>query len=109
MNPAQMNACQMASALREGKFTSMDLVQACLDRIAQAEDRIGAWQYLDPDYALAQAQRADLARRENRDVGPLNGIPVGIKDIVDTADMPTSSTCGPYRFGRYGKFKKRFC
>jgi Asp-tRNA(Asn)/Glu-tRNA(Gln) amidotransferase A subunit family amidase len=91
MNTAQMNACQMASALREGKFTAVDLVQACLDQIAQVEDRVGAWQYLDPDYALEQAQNADLARHKGQDVGPLNGIPVGIKDIFDTADMPTEN------------------
>ncbi len=91
MDLVQMNAFQMVSALHEGKFTSVELVQECLDLIAKIEDKVGAWQYLDPDYALEQAQNADLARHEGKDVGPLNGIPVGIKDIFDTADMPTEN------------------
>ena len=86
-----MNAVQMVSALRAGKFTSVELVQACLDHIATIEDTVGAWQYLDPAHVLEQAQQADLARHEGMDAGPLNGIPVGIKDIFDTADMPTEN------------------
>ena len=58
---------------------------ACLKRIAERESTVGAWEYLHADQALAQAQKRD--RESPR--GPLHGVPIGIKDIIDTADMPT--------------------
>ena len=53
------------------------------------EERVQAWAFLDPEHALRQARAADLRRREGKPLGPLHGIPVGIKDIIDTEDMPT--------------------
>jgi Asp-tRNA(Asn)/Glu-tRNA(Gln) amidotransferase A subunit family amidase len=76
-------------ALLAGKVTSEELVRSCLARVEEVDSIVEAWAYLDPDYALAQARRADEARQEGRPLGPLHGIPVGIKDIIDTADMPT--------------------
>lgn len=84
-----MSAAQAAAAIRAGECTSEELVRACLDRIESVEDVVGAWQYLDPEYALQQARDADLHRRSGAAVGPLHGVPVGIKDIFDTEDMPT--------------------
>jgi Asp-tRNA(Asn)/Glu-tRNA(Gln) amidotransferase A subunit family amidase len=55
------------------------------------DDRVEAWAYLDPDQALAQARQADAARAAGRDIGPLHGVPVGVKDVFDTADMPTEN------------------
>jgi Asp-tRNA(Asn)/Glu-tRNA(Gln) amidotransferase A subunit family amidase len=52
---------------------------------------VQAWQFLDEEHALAQARAADERRRSGQAVGALNGIPVGIKDIIDTADMPTEN------------------
>ncbi len=78
-----------AKALRAGKITSEELVQSCLARVDEVESTVEAWTFLDPEYALAQARRADEARQEGHPLGPLHGIPVGIKDIIDTADMPT--------------------
>src|SRR2546430_11758157 len=49
------------------------------------------WAFLDPDHALAQARAADELRLSGQPVGPLHGVPVGIKDIIDTADMPTEN------------------
>jgi Asp-tRNA(Asn)/Glu-tRNA(Gln) amidotransferase A subunit family amidase len=88
-DPTLMTAIDAAEAIRAGRITSEELVSACLDRIAALEERIGAWAHLDPDHALSQAREADLARREGRALGPLHGVPVGIKDIFDTKDMPT--------------------
>ena len=48
-----------------------------------------AWQYLDPAYAREQARARDLDRMMGRSIGPLHGVPVGIKDVFDTGDMPT--------------------
>jgi len=87
----QMPAVEAAAAIRDGRITAVELVQACLDYIAEMEPRIGAWNFLDPAYALEQAQRADLDLQAGKDPGPLHGIPVGVKDIFDTADMPTEN------------------
>jgi len=89
MNLFEMSAAQAAVAIQSGEATSEELVQACLDHINTIEDSIGAWIHLDPEYALQQARDADLHRRSGMAVGPLHGIPVGIKDIFDTKDMPT--------------------
>ena len=69
----------------------MQLVQDCLARIEKVDGDVQAWTYLDPEHALAQARAADEERLSGRPVGPLHGVPVGIKDIIDTADMPTEN------------------
>ena len=84
-----MSAAQAAAAIQSGEITSEELVKACLEQINAQEDSIGAWVYLDPEYAMQQARDADKHRRSGMAVGPLHGIPVGIKDIFDTKDMPT--------------------
>jgi len=92
MDATQLNwlsACDAARAIRDGAISSEQLVQACLARVREAEPQVEAWQYLDPEHALTQARARDSDRGEGRATGPLHGVPVGIKDIVDTADMPT--------------------
>ncbi|MBE0624157.1 MAG: amidase [Burkholderiales bacterium] len=84
-----LGAAEAARALEEGRISSEELVSACLARIKIDEERVQAWAYLDPEHALNQAREADLRRREGRPLGPLHGIPVGVKDIIDTEDMPT--------------------
>jgi Asp-tRNA(Asn)/Glu-tRNA(Gln) amidotransferase A subunit family amidase len=64
-------------------------MQACLARVKEVDTRVQAWAFLDQEHALAQARARDLDRSEGRALGPLHGIPVGIKDIIDTCDMPT--------------------
>ncbi|MBI2469078.1 MAG: hypothetical protein HYV62_14895 [Candidatus Rokubacteria bacterium] len=66
-----MPATDAVAAIRAGKLDSAELVRACLDRIAEAEGRVGAWAFLDPEHALAQARRADEARREGQEPGPI--------------------------------------
>jgi len=92
MDASQLNwlsATDAAHAIRDGAISSEQLVEACLARIREAEPEVEAWQYLDPAHALAQARARDADRKEGRPCGPLHGVPVGIKDIIDTADMPT--------------------
>ena len=86
---AQLTAVQAAEAIRAGEITSEELVAACLERIAEVEGTVQAWAYFDPDYALEQALARHQARQQGRPVGALHGIPVGVKDIFDTDDMPT--------------------
>lgn len=88
---SQLTASEAARRMREGLLTAEELVGACLERIRQVEPVVQAWQFLDEDHALAQARAADERRRSGQAVGALNGIPVGIKDIIDTADMPTEN------------------
>jgi Asp-tRNA(Asn)/Glu-tRNA(Gln) amidotransferase A subunit family amidase len=90
-SPATFTASAAARRMQEGLLTSEELVQACLERIRAVEPTVQAWQYLDEDHALAQARAADERRRSGAGIGPLNGVPVGIKDIIDTADMPTEN------------------
>jgi len=92
MDASQLNwfsASDAVRAIRDGAISSEQLVEACLARIREAEPQVEAWQYLDPAHALAQARARDEDRRAGRATGPLHGLPVGIKDIIDTADMPT--------------------
>ena len=92
MDVTQLNwfsATDAARAIRDGAISSEQLVEACLARVREAEPQVQAWQFLDPERARAQARARDADRREGRPSGPLHGVPVGIKDIIDTADMPT--------------------
>jgi len=84
-----LSATDAARALRDGAISSEQLVEACLARIREIEPRVQAWQHLDPAHALAQARALDERHRHGEAPGPLHGIPIGIKDIIDTADMPT--------------------
>ncbi|MGH8690057.1 MAG: amidase [Burkholderiales bacterium] len=92
MEASQLNwlsATDAARAIRDGAITSEQLVEACLARIREAEPQVQAWQFLDPQHALAQARALDEQHRAGAPSGPLHGVPVGLKDIIDTADMPT--------------------
>lgn len=75
--------------MRAGRLSSVQLVKSCLDHIAETDDDIKAWAYLDPEQAMEQANAADVQRERGLATGPLQGIPVGLKDIIDTHDMPT--------------------
>ena len=84
-----LSASQAARLIRDGVINSEQLVAACLTHIHSVDDDIQAWAFLDPDYALTQARALDQLRLSGQPIGPLHGIPVAIKDIFDTADMPT--------------------
>src|SRR5258708_40108503 len=91
MDLAHLTACAAADAIADGAVTSVELVGACLERISTREPAVQAWAFLDPGHALDQARRADALRQQGRPVGPLHGVPVGLKDIIDTAGMPTEN------------------
>lgn len=81
----QLSAAQLAHGVAQGIFTPEAVVGSCLERIDEREPVIGAWAYMDADHALGQAR----ALRRATEPGPLFGVPVAIKDIFDTFDMPT--------------------
>ncbi|MCS6877398.1 MAG: amidase [Geminicoccaceae bacterium] len=86
---AEPTARELRRALDEGRASVREIVETCLARIEADEPRLRAWAHLDRDYALAQADALDQARRAGRAFGRLTGLPVGVKDVVDTADLPT--------------------
>src|SRR6185437_735787 len=88
-----LSAREATRRIAEGKLTSETLTRACLERIAAREPVVGAWHYLDPDQALQEAR----ARDQSAARGPLHGVPLGVKDIMDTADMPTGYGSRAYR------------
>ena len=87
IDPHKLSATQAAAAIRAGRLTSESLVEACLAQIERREPEINAWAHYDADAALQQARACDKAAPGS--LGPLHGIPVGIKDVLDTVDMPT--------------------
>ncbi len=89
MSLCGLGLSEAAIDIRDGRINSAELVTDCLARIEELENEVQAWAFVDRDHALAQAQALDARRREGKALGPLHGVPVGIKDIFDTADMPT--------------------
>lgn len=81
----QYTATEIVSAIAAGRTTATAVAESCLEHIAQREPLVEAWHYLEPRLVLAQARALD----KRGAAGPLQGVPVGIKDIIDTADMPT--------------------
>ncbi|PYM42824.1 MAG: amidase [Candidatus Rokuibacteriota bacterium] len=94
-----LSATDAAQLIRDDVISSEQLVEACLDRVRETDGRIEAWAFLDPEHALGQARAADERRLGGGPLGPLHGIPVGLKDIIDTADMPTENG-SPLHAGR---------
>jgi Asp-tRNA(Asn)/Glu-tRNA(Gln) amidotransferase A subunit family amidase len=81
----QLTATEIVGAIRAGETTCEAVTRACLERIAERERDVQAWQYIDPDQAIAAARARDRAGGD----GALLGVPFNVKDIIDTADMPT--------------------
>jgi Asp-tRNA(Asn)/Glu-tRNA(Gln) amidotransferase A subunit family amidase len=91
----RLSAAEAVARLSSGALTAETLTRDCLDRIA-ARASVKAWIHLDPEHALAQARAADRAGRP----GLLAGLPVGVKDVIDTYDMPTGHGSPIYRGNR---------
>jgi Asp-tRNA(Asn)/Glu-tRNA(Gln) amidotransferase A subunit family amidase len=82
----QLTATEGLKAIAGGKLTAEAWVRSCLERIQDREPTVQAWEYLDRDGALARAREIDMAGGG----GLAAGVPFGVKDIIDTADMPTA-------------------
>lgn len=89
----EYSAARAAAEIRAGKLTSEAYVASCLERIAAREQHLHAWACIDPEHALMQARQCDQSAAG----GPLHGIPVGFKDVIDTADLPTEYNSPIYR------------
>jgi len=88
-----LSATEIAAAIAAGEATAEAVVRDCIARIEARDDVVKAWVNFKPELALAQAHALDRGQRR----GPLHGVPVGIKDIIDTFDMPTEMGSPIYR------------
>ncbi|PKP72779.1 MAG: amidase [Alphaproteobacteria bacterium HGW-Alphaproteobacteria-6] len=86
-----LGAVEARDRLASGALRAVDYTEACLARIAEAEPQVQAWTWLDGDHAVAQARALDQRRLSGAPIGPLHGLPVGLKDIIDTAGIPTEN------------------
>jgi amidase len=83
---AEWTAVEIVEAIQSDRTTCEAVTRACLERIAEREPQVQAWSYIDPDHAIAQARALDASGAK----GALIGVPFGVKDIIDTDDMPTA-------------------
>src|ERR1700738_3869261 len=81
----ELSATEIVAMIRAGKTTCEAVTRACLQRIADREPQVQAWQYINPDQAIAEARARDRAGMH----GALIGVPFNVKDIIDTSDMPS--------------------
>ena len=95
-DPRSLTVREAARQIAERRLTAEALAAAYLDRIEARETMVGAWQYLDRERALADARRRDA----DPTLGPLHGIPIAVKDLIDTVDMPTAYGSSIYRGDR---------
>lgn len=86
-----LGAVELRDRIAGGALKAEALAQACLDRIAARDGEVQAWAWLDGEHVLAQARARDAYRRTGRPIGPLHGLPVALKDIIDTARIPTAN------------------
>ncbi len=91
MTLIELSATAALQKIRRGEITSAELVEACLERIEEREDAVQAWAFLDADTVRAQAKALDEYRASGRPLGPLHGLPVALKDIIDTKGIPTEN------------------
>lgn len=103
MKPAdliRLTATEAASAIADGRITSEALLAALLSHIDERDGQVGAWVRIDKERALEEARRADKLRGFGGGIGPLHGVPVGIKDIIGTRDYPTENGSPLYEGNR---------
>ncbi|MDR7559646.1 MAG: amidase [Armatimonadota bacterium] len=98
--PHLLTATRLAAAVRAGEVSASEVVEACLDRIARLDSSLQAWVVVDAAGARAAARQLDQEARAGRLRGPLHGVPVGVKDIIDVAGLTTTSGAPPFAHRR---------
>ncbi|MEI4232980.1 amidase [Roseovarius sp. D22-M7] len=88
-----LDACTLRDRLANGAIGALELVEASIARIEAREPEVQAWAWFDADFARQQARALDSHRQAGRAIGPLHGLPVALKDIIDTAQIPTENGC----------------
>lgn len=89
----QLGAVELRDRMATGALRAVDLAESCIARIEAREDEVRAWAWFDADYVREQAKALDAYRTSGRAIGPLHGLPVALKDIIDTRRIPTENGC----------------
>jgi Asp-tRNA(Asn)/Glu-tRNA(Gln) amidotransferase A subunit family amidase len=87
----ELTATEAAGKIARGDISSEEYTKALIAQVEKLDDTVGAFIHFDPDHAIAQARERDAYRANGHAVGALHGIPVGIKDCIDTSDYPTEN------------------
>jgi len=95
-NSNKLSAIEAIKKIKQGQLTAESLIRSCLDRVSERDNIVKAWAHIDPEKAIDRARAAD--KQGNK--GPLAGIPIAVKDIIDTADMPTRHGSTIYEFNQ---------
>jgi len=90
MSLFKLSAVDIVKFLKEGKYTSEEVVKSFIEQINKNEKQVEAWEFFDKELVLNQAKKLDEDHQSGKVHGDLHGVPVGIKDIFDTEDMPTT-------------------
>ena len=91
MQPFELSASEAARQIKSRDLSPVSLVQSLLDRIDSLEPALKAWVYLDREEALSEARRKEQELGSGTNLGPLHGVPIGLKDIYYTAGIPTTA------------------
>ena len=83
---------ELASKIKDAQISSVEVCEKYIERINKFEKDVKAWAHFDKKVLLEKASEADEYRKSGKPVGPLHGVPIAVKDIVGTVDMPTE--CG---------------
>jgi Asp-tRNA(Asn)/Glu-tRNA(Gln) amidotransferase A subunit family amidase len=95
--PHELTAAEAARLIAARALSAEDLARACLARIAERDPAVKAWVAVDAERAIAKARECDKLQAAHGPLGPLHGLPVGIKDMIDTADLPTTNNSPLYQ------------
>lgn len=87
----ELTASEAAARIARGELSSEEYARALIAQIELAEPKVGAFAHFDPELVIAQAKQRDAHRAAGNVAGPLHGVPVAIKDCIDTADLPTEN------------------
>lgn len=90
-NLVELTATEAAGKIARGDISSEEYTKALVEQVKSLDDKIGAFAHFDPEHALAQAKERDEYRANGHAIGPLHGVPVAIKDCIDTSDYPTEN------------------
>ena len=97
--PAHMTASEAAGLIASKQMSCEELARSCLARVSARDAAVKAWLWLDPDHVIRRARELDKLAPK----GPLHGLPIGVKDIIDTADYPTTQNSPIYDEMRVGR------
>ncbi len=103
MQPFELSASDAAAAIRNRTLSAEELLRSCLSRIEARDGAVRAWLFLDPELALRRARELDKRQAYGAPLGPLHGLPLGVKDVIDTLDMPTTQNSPIYPETRVGR------